>query len=308
MKAAESIPNLPVALHKRSPHRARQQRTAAFFLLPSMVVLFVFMFYPILETMWISLHKWNLLNPTHKFFGLYNYTQLFKDPVFWKAMGNTVYFTVGSVPVGIAISLGLALLVNEPLKGLKIFRTVYFLPVISSFAVISIIWSFLMNPDIGLLSYYERLVGLPVVNWLGEPGWAMLGVIIVAVWKNVGLNLVILLAGLQAIPKDLYEAANIDGSGAWRRFWNITLPMLRHPLLFVTITSALASFQVFDEIYVMTRGGPLFSTETIVYYIYEQGFGRLDMGMASSAAWILFLIIFVVTIIQLKFFKFNEVE
>lgn len=165
-----------------------------------------------------------------------------------------------------------------------------------------------MNPDIGLLSYYERLMGIPVVNWLGNPGWAMLGLVLVAIWKNVGLNLMILLAGLQAIPSELYEAGNLDGTGTWRRFWNITLPMLRHPLLFVTITSALASFQVFDEIYVMTRGGPLYSTETIVYYIYDMGFDRLDMGMASSGAWVLFLVVFVITIVQLKLFKFNEVE
>lgn len=293
---------------KRSKFTLRQQRTALFFLAPSLLVLTVFMFYPIVQTFWISLHKWNLLNPHHRFIGLSNYIQLFQDPLFWKSLINTGYFTVASVPVGICISLGLALLVNEPLRGLKIFRAIYFLPVISSFAVISIIWSFLMNPDIGLLSYYERLIGIPVVNWLGNPGWAMLGLVLVAIWKNVGLNLMILLAGLQAIPSELYEAGNLDGTGTWRRFWNITLPMLRHPLLFVTITSALASFQVFDEIYVMTRGGPLYSTETIVYYIYDMGFDRLDMGMASSGAWVLFLVVFVITIVQLKLFKFNEVE
>lgn len=287
---------------------SKQQRAAIFFLLPSMATLALFVFWPIVNSFWLSLHHWSLLEPDHPYAGLSNYSKLMQDERFWNAVKKTVYFTVGSVPLGIICSLLLALLCNLPLKAMSAFKAVYFLPVISSFAVISIIWGFLMDSDIGLLSYYMKLLGFPVSGWLRSTTWAMPAVILVAVWKNVGFNMVIFLAGLQSISVSLYEAAKIDGAGAFQRFWRVTLPSLRHTTLFVVIISVIASFQVFDQVYVMTRGGPLNSTETIVYYIYHQGFELLDMGYASAIAWVLFVMVFLITLLQLKLFKYNQTD
>lgn len=286
----------------------RQGSAALLFVTPSLVILSIFVFWPIVDTFWLSFHHWFLLDPAHPFVGFANYAKLLHDPEFQKSVVNTVYYTVGTVVPSIAISLGLAILCTQKLKGIRFFQSLYFLPVISSFAIIAIIWSFLMDPDIGLLSYYLKIIHFPTNDLLRDPTYAMLGVIIVAIWKNVGFNMVIFIAGLQSIPSSLYEAAKMDGASGWERFRSVTLPMLRHTLLFVVIISVIASFQVFDQVYVMTRGGPLFSTETIVYYIYHQGFEVLNMGYASSAAWLLFIVIFVLTIFQLKLFRYDKVD
>ncbi|MBB6731462.1 carbohydrate ABC transporter permease [Cohnella zeiphila] len=290
-----------------SPSR-KQKRAAFFFLLPSMVILILFVFWPILNSLWLSFHHWSLLDATHPYVGLDNYRKLVHDGRFWNAADKTLYFTLGSVPLGIVLSLGLALLANEPLRGMGAFKAVYFLPVLTSFAIISIIWSFLLDPDIGLLSYWFKELGLPSNDWLRSTTWAMPAVIMVAIWKNVGFNMVILLAGLQSISPSLYEAARMDGAGPLQRFWRITLPSLRQTLLFVVIISVIGSFQVFDQVYVMTRGGPLNSTETIVYYIYHQGFELLDMGYASAIAWMLFVVVLLITLLQLKLFRFNDID
>lgn len=287
---------------------AKQRLAAFFFLAPSIIILVIFVFWPILDSFWLSFHHWSLLDPIHKFIGMSNYNKLMHDARFWNSAKNTIYFTLTSVPFGIIFSLILALLCNEPLKGIKVFKSIYFLPVISSFAIISIIWGFLIDPDIGLLSYYLKLMHFPTSDWLRSTTWAMPAVILVAIWKNVGFNMVIFLAGLQSISPSLYEAAKIDGANMLQRFWKVTLPSIRHTMLFVVITSVISSFQVFDQVYVMTRGGPLNSTETIVYYIYHQGFELLDMGYASSMAWILFVIVFLITLVQLKLFRFNQID
>ncbi|KIL38432.1 sugar ABC transporter permease [Gordoniibacillus kamchatkensis] len=293
---------------KRTSVMNRQKRAAFWFLLPSMSILALFVFWPIADLFWLSFHRWSLLDANHAYAGLANYVKLVHDERFWNAVVRTVYFTAGSVPVGIVLSLALALLANEPLKGMSAFKAIYFLPVISSFAIISIIWSFLLDPDIGLLSYWLKAAGFPASAWLRSTTWAMPAVIAVAIWKNVGFNMVILLAGLQSISASLYEAAKIDGAGALQRFWSVTLPALRQTLLFVVIISVIASFQVFDQVYVMTRGGPLNSTETVVYYIYHHGFELLDMGYASAIAWVLFVVVFLITLLQLRLFRFNETD
>jgi multiple sugar transport system permease protein len=285
-----------------------QERAAFYFLFPSFLTLTLFVFWPILNSFLLSFRDWSLLETTHPYIGLANYYELMQDERFWNAVYRTIYYTLSSVPLSIVLALGLALLIHLPLKGMTFFKAIYFLPVISSFAVIAIIWSFLMDPDIGLLSYYMKLMGLPVSDWLRSPIWALPAVILVAVWKNVGFNMVILLAGLGEIPESLYEAAKLDGAGTFRRFWNITLPMLRHTLLFVIIISVISSFQVFDQVYVMTRGGPMFTTETIVYFIYHHGFNVLNMGYASSASWLLFVVILLITLFQLRIFKYNETD
>lgn len=187
-----------IAGRQRSTYN-KQKRAAFFFLLPSMVILALFVFWPILNSFWLSFHHWSLLDESHPYTGLSNYQKLLHDDRFGNAVLRTVYFTVGSVPLGIVLSLGMALLCNEALKGMKLFKTIYFLPVITSFAIISIIWSFLLDPDIGLLSYWFKALGFPANDWLRSATWAMPAVILVAIWKNVGFNMVIVLAGLQAI-------------------------------------------------------------------------------------------------------------
>lgn len=285
-----------------------QEKAAFFFLLPSFITLILFVFWPILNSFFLSFRDWSLLETAHPFIGLANYNELIQDDRFWNSVYRTIYYTVFSVPLSIILALGLALLIHLPLRGMTFFKAIYFLPVISSFAVIAIIWSFLMDSDIGLLSYYMKMLGLPVSDWLRSPVWALPAVILVAIWKNVGFNMVIILAGIGQIPGSLYEAAKLDGAGPLRRFWNITLPMLRHTMLFVIIISVISSFQVFDQVYVMTRGGPMFTTETIVYFIFHHGFNVLDMGYAAAASFLLFLVILVITLFQLRIFKYNETD
>jgi multiple sugar transport system permease protein len=292
---------------KRLP-LAKQSRAAFFFLLPSTVILLLFVFWPIINSFWLSFHHWSLLEADHPWAGLGNYAKMLQDERFWKSVIHTIYFTAGTVPLGIILALLLALLCVQQLKGMNTFKAIFFLPVISSFAVISIIWGFLMDPDIGLLSHYLNNMGFTAVAWLRSTTWAMPAVIVVAIWKNIGFNMVIFMAGLQGIPTSFYEAAKIDGASTLQRFWHITVPSLRHTTLFVATISIIASFQVFDQVFVMTQGGPLFTTETIVYFIYHQGFELLDMGYASAAAWLLFFFVFLITLAQLKFFKFNETD
>ena len=219
----------------------------------------------------------------------------------WNAFGNTLYYTAVTVPLGIVLPLALALALNQRIPGRVVFRAAFFLPVIGSFAIIAIVWSFLIDPDIGLLTYWLTRLGLPKVSFLRDPNWAMPAIILVSVWKNIGFNMVIYLAGLQAIPRDLYEAAEIDGAGKVARFRYVTWPQLRTTNVFVLIISVIGAFQVFDPVYVMTpTGGPLFSTETVVSYIYRQGIQLLNISYAASIGVVLFLIVFALTLVQLR--------
>jgi multiple sugar transport system permease protein len=278
-------------------------------MLPSLVILTVFVFWPIVQAVVLSLYHWSFGAAQQEWAGLDNYQRLLPDPRVWNAFRNTLYYTIVTVPVGMAISLGLALALNEkiPMRGLL--RSAFFLPVIGSFAIIAIVWGFLFDPDIGLLAYWLKEIGVPVSGWLRDPDWAMPVVIFVSIWKNLGFNMVIFLAGLQGIPENLYEAARVDGANGWQRFWRITLPMLRPTTLFVLVISVIAAFQVFDPVYVLTPGGgPLHSTETVVSYIYHQGIELIDISYASTIGVLLFVIVFVLTLIQLRILRFREVD
>jgi multiple sugar transport system permease protein len=281
---------------------------AYLFLAPSAVVLVLFALWPIAQAFWMSLHQWSFLDPEKRFIGLGNYLRIASDDRFWNALGNTAMYTLGSVPIQIALALLLAVALNQRIRGLVVLRAAYFFPVVTSLAVMAIVWSFLMDPDIGLISTWIASLGGPRIQWLRDPFWAMPAVIIVGIWKTLGFNMVILLAGLQGIPQEQYEAASIDGAGRWGRFRHVTLPGLRHTLAFVTVISVIASLQVFDQVYVMTRGGPLFATETLVTYMYHQGFELFRMGYASSIAWILFLLIVVASVFQLRLFRYRDVD
>jgi multiple sugar transport system permease protein len=286
----------------------RQVVAGYLFVLPSLAVLAIFVIWPIIQSIWMSFNNVNFLNQSSTFVGFDNYRQLATDSRFWNALRNTALYTLGVVPIGVALSLLAALALARPIRARAIFRAAFFLPVVSSFAVVAIVWQFLLNPDIGILAYWSRGLGLPSAAWLTSPVWALPAVIIVGIWKGLGFNMVILLAGLLGIPDTYYEAASIDGAGSLTQFLQITLPLLRPTALFVLVISVVGSFQVFDQVYVMTRGGPLFSTETIVTYLYHQGFELYQMGYAAAIACVLFVILLVLTFFQLKVLRYNDVD
>ncbi len=288
----------------------RQARAGYLFVLPSVVILAVFVFWPIVQSFILSVQHWKFgADAVQEWAGFDNYSRMLDDERVWGAFRNTLYYTALTVPLGIVIPLALAVTLNKPLPARPLIRSAFFLPVIASFAVIAIVWSFLLDPDIGLLSYWFRLLHLPVSSWLRDPTWAMPAVILVSVWKTIGFNMVIFLAGLQGIPESYYEAAQLDGAGAWQQFWKITLPQLRPTTLFVLVISIIGAFQVFDPVYVLTpRGGPLFSTETVVTYIYHQGIELIDISYAASIGVVLFLIVLVLTLFQMWTLRFRETD
>ena len=291
--------------------RRRRRRSgwrAYIFLLPSTIILSVFVFYPIVESAWMSLHNWSFLAPGRQYVGLGNYRELLHDSRFWNALRNTVIFTAAVVPAQLILGLALAngLVRNNLLN--RIFRSIFFFPVIGSLATMAIVWKFLLDPDIGLLSRIFTDLGFPQTGVLQSTTYALPALIVVSVWKNVGFTMVILLAALQGVPEVTYEAAAIDGAGPWARFRYVTLPSLRQALLFSSVISVIASLQLFDQVYVMTSGGPLFHTETLVTYMYKVGFQDYRSGYAAALAWVLFLLIMAVSVVQLRFFRYRDVD
>jgi len=281
---------------------ARREAIAGYlFLLPNMLGFLIFTALAVVASAVISLTTWDLLS-SPEFVGLDNYvTLLTNDPLFRTVVLNTLYFTAVSVPASTILALLLALVFNTGLRMIPLFRTAYFLPVITATVVVALIWRWFYNPDFGILNYVLWKLGVDAPpNWLASRQWAMPAVIILSVWKQVGYNMVIFLAGLQAIPGTLYEAASIDGAGRWQRFRNITLPLLTPTTFFVLVISIIGSLQVFDAVLVLTDGGPANATRTIVYHIWERAFVFLEMGYAAAVAWLLFFMVFLVTLLQWK--------
>ncbi|NHN33736.1 carbohydrate ABC transporter permease [Paenibacillus agricola] len=272
---------------------------AYYFLLPAIIGFAIFTAVPLVASLVISFYEWNTLS-SPKFVGLGNFVKIFtEDQIFWIAMENTFWYAVGVVPFSIALGLAAALLLNQKIIGIAFWRTVYFLPVMTSTVAISLVWKWLYNPDVGLINVLLREIGIQnPPTWLTSTTWALPSIIIVTIWKTIGYNMVIFLAGLQNVPKELYEAAEIDGSSKWNMFWKITLPLLRPTTFFITVISIIHSFQVFGYALIMTEGGPGASTNTLVLYIYQQGFKYFNMGYASAIAWVLFIILLIVTMIQ----------
>jgi multiple sugar transport system permease protein len=252
---------------------------------------------PVLAAIGISFSNWDVITPP-TFAGLENYKNLLKDPTFRKALMNTVYYVGIMVPVSTALSLGLALLLNQKLRGITWYRTAYFLPVVSSTVAVALVWSWIYSKDFGLLNYVLRTLGLNPIAWLSSTRWAMPAVIIMGVWGILGEGMIIFLAGLQSISQSYYEAAEVDGASGWQKLWRITLPLITPSLFFFFIITMINAFQTFEQIYIMTRGGPVNSTTTIVYYIYRNAFRNFKMGYASSQAIVLFLIIMILTLIS----------
>jgi multiple sugar transport system permease protein len=282
-----------------------ERRLAALlFVLPSLLFLLVFVVYPILSAFYLSLHRYNLLEPP-VWDGLGNYIRLANDPRFFKALGNTLLFAVMTVPLGTVISLLLAVLINQSLRGIYFFRTAYYLPVVTSFVAVSFIWLWIYEPQFGVLNQLLRAVGLPTATWLRDPNTAMLSIAILSIWKNAGYNMIIFLAGLQGIPTYLYEAAEIDGADATQRFWHITVPMLSPTTFFVFVVYFIGALQMFTQSWIMTQGGPLDSTLTVVYLIYQNGFEFLKMGSAAAMSVVLFVFIALVTYLNTRIIRYD---
>lgn len=281
------------------------------FAAPALIVIGVFFGLPVLSALALSLTDFDLYaladSRSLRFNGLGNYIDLLQTPMFWKSLGNTAYFVVLGVPLSIALSLGAALLLNAPAARFKaLFRTALFAPVVTTLVAVAVIWRYLFHTRYGLVNWGLGHIGINPVDWLGDPRWAMPTIIGFAVWKNFGYNMVIFLAGLQAIPKDLYEAARIDGASRWQQFLHITLPMLGPVLLVVGVITVSGYFQLFAEPYVMTRGDPLQSTVSVLYFMFEEGFKWWNLGRASAVAFLLFLIILSVTTLMLRLGKRKE--
>ncbi|MGH7476914.1 MAG: carbohydrate ABC transporter permease [Longimicrobiales bacterium] len=275
------------------------------FLAPALLVLGVFFFLPVAGAFLLSLTDFDIYaiaDPANVRVGwLDNYVRLLRDPLFWTALGNTFYFVLVGGPLSVAVSLAAALLVNARTARLRpLFRTIYFAPVVTTLVAVAIVWRYLLHADYGLLNHALGVFGIGPIDWLGEPRWAMPSIILLAVWKNFGYNMIIFVAGLQNIPAYLYEAAEIDGAGPLHRFRHVTLPMLAPTFLFVGIVTMIGYFQLFAEPYVMTAGGPVNSTLSVVLYMYEEGFRWWRMGYAAAIAFVLFLIIMAATLLQLR--------
>lgn len=266
-----------------------------------LIWLAVFVVVPIFLSFYLSLTSYNIIS-SPKWIGLFNYEDLRYDDLFWKSVRNTTYYTAITVPLGMAISLALAIFINRPLRGISVFRTMFYLPVVAPMVAVSLSWMWLYDKNIGFLNYVLGLFNVSPVPWLTSAKWAMKSVIIMSIWKNMGYNMVIFLAGLQGIPVELYEAAQTDGATGWRCLWSITLPLLKPTTLYVLITSIIGSFQVFSQVYVMTEGGPNNSTSTIVHQIYRTAFVHMEMGYASAMAFILFGFLVVLSAINMKLF------
>ena len=276
------------------------------FAAPAVIVLGVFFGLPVASALALSVTDFDLYSLADganlRFVGLGNYIDLLQTPMFWKSLWNTTYFVVIGVPLSIAVSLGAAILLNAPAARFKaLVRTALFAPVVTTLVAVAVIWRYLFHTSYGLVNYGLGHIGISPIDWLGDPDWAMPTIMLFAVWKNFGYNMVIFLAGLQAIPHDLYEAARIDGASRWKQFLHITLPMLGPVLLVVGVITVSGYFQLFAEPYVMTRGDPLQSTVSVLYFMFEEGFKWWNLGRASAVAFLLFLIILAVTSVMLRF-------
>jgi multiple sugar transport system permease protein len=292
---------------KRSRLRIPSEANTAawFFLAPALALIGVFFFLPVIASLLLSVTDFDLYGIANvsntRFVGLDNYSRLLQTRDFWLALRNTFYFAFVGGPLTIAVSLGAALLLSSKLVRFKgLFRTIYFTPFVTTLVAVAIVWRYLYHTRYGFFNYMLSQVGIDPIDWLGDPRWAMPAIILMAVWKSFGYNMLIFIAGLQAIPDELYDAAAIDGAGPFRRFFNITLPMLAPTLVFVTVITMIGYFQLFAEPYVMTQGGPLRSTTSVVLLMYEEGFRWWRMGFAAAIAFVLFIVILLATLVQFR--------
>lgn len=283
----------------------RQARAARWFVTPAVGLIGVFFALPVLAAFVLSLTDFDIYAIADasnvRFVGFGNYIELARNPLFWAALRNTFYFVLVGGPLSVIVSLGAALLVNARLARWKsFFRTAYFAPVVTTLVAVALVWRYLYHPTYGPINYLLGKAGIGPIDWLGDPAWAMPAIIILAVWKNFGYNMLIFIAGLQNIPDDLYDAADLDGANWWHRFRHVTLPMLAPTFLFVGVVTMIGYFQLFAEPYVMTQGGPLKSTLSVVLLMYEEGFRWWRIGNAAAIAFVLFVIMLLLTLLQFR--------
>ncbi len=291
---------MPVSYNR---YKKRLALDGYIFIAPLIIGFLIFTVYPLLDSIRLSFTDWTLLKPPN-YIGFQNYEKMFTgDKTYVISLINTIYYVVGSVPLRIVAAFFLALALNQKIRGITLYRIAFYIPVVSSWVAVALVWQYLYSPEYGLFNYLLRQIGITGPDWLVSRTWAMPAVIIVNVWKNVGYNMIILLAGLQGIPVQLYEAARIDGAKPWKQTLYITIPLLTPTIFFILIMSIISSFQVFSSVYIMTAGGPGTATYVYIFYLWQRAFVRLGMGYASAMAWILFAIIFIGTLIQWRVHK-----
>ncbi len=280
--------------------KRRKAYTPYLFLLPALAFMGVFLFYPIIDVFRLSFTDYNMITEAN-FTGLENYRSVFNDPLFWKTLKNSFIYLIGVVPVLVVAPIFLAILVNRKLAGIKWFRAAYYIPVVTSMVVVGIMWKWLYQGN-GILNYILQSLGLinEQINWLTDPQIALLAVMAVTVWKGLGYYMVIYLSGLQSIPQELYEVSDIDGASWWQKQLHVTIPLLKPSIMLVSVLSSIAAMKVFTEVYVMTKGGPLNSSKTLVYYIYEKAFENLNLGYAAAMGFVLFIVIFILSFFNIK--------
>jgi multiple sugar transport system permease protein len=270
------------------------------YLLPTLLGFFIFILGPVITSFLIGFTRWDLLTPP-RWIGLENYYKMFFDmPLFWTILRNTFYYTLLYVPASVVLPLLVAIVMNQQLRGITFYRSVYFLPVVTSTVAVALVWQWLYNPQFGPINYLLGLVGIRGPEWITTPQWAMPALVLMSVWQGLGYNMVIYLAGLQGIPEEFYEAAAIDGANMWHRFRYITVPLISPTTFFVLIISLIGSLQVFEQTYILTQGGPAYATLTISYYIYQQAFQWFHMGFGAALSYVLFVIILIFTLVQFR--------
>lgn len=298
----------PLSARWRHANRQGDLSAAALALAPAVLLFAIFNIYPLLYSGFLSVMDWNGFSPERTFVGLDNYRAIFASSQFRNALTVTLKYTVGVTVLSVVLGLVIAVLLNADIRGRNIYRLIYFLPVVTSTVAAAVVWRYLMTPGTGYADVFLRNLGLtpPSPAWLRNPDWALRIVILVGVWKRLGFNIVVFLAGLQNIPKDFYEAATVDGAGTVQRFRHITVPLISPITLLLVIMSIIDAFLIFDVVYVMTDGGPVGTTEVVGLLLYRQAFRYFNLGDASAMGWVIFAIVFVVTLIQWKFFGARE--
>ena len=294
----------PVPVGGGKNHRKLNNDTPWAFLMlaPNIIGFFMFMMFPILATFFFSFTKYDLILPP-EFIGFGNYIKLFKDPIVATVLSNTFIFTLISVPVCMAISLVLAVLLDQKIAFKRFYRAVYFIPCITSMVAVAIVWQWLYNPQFGLINYFLGFIGIKGIRWLSSPDTSLLSVAIVSIWKNIGYNMMLFLAGLQGISTTYYEASELDGAGKWKQFIYVTFPMLSPTTFFIFVISIINSFQIFDTVMLMTDGGPGRSSSVLVHYLYQNAFRYFSMGYACAVAYLLFFVVLLITALNMRIEK-----
>lgn len=288
----------------KAAHKLRRKNTltALSFIAPNFIGFFLFTLIPVIFSLILAFMKWDSFG-TPKFVGLKNFSKMLNDDTFWISLKNTFLYTIGVVPLTLICSLGLAILLNKKIRGMKFFRTAFFFPYVTSLVAIAVVWNMLFHPTMGPINQFLKLFIENPPGWTSSSDWALTAIVIVSVWRGMGYYMILYLAGLQSVPKELYEAASMDGAGKWKQFLNVTVPSLRPTTFFVTIMLVINCFKIFDLVQVMTAGGPGRATNVLVYQIYNEAFVKFNFGYASAIAMVLFVIVLSITVIQ---FKWNQ--